>query len=101
MEQKNLKLEVLVKERTNKATKHSFNAYAVKMKDGKWYDLSFTKDVPQSSLPKSHSFVFAPATDVNIDNSKKYKRVWVKSIARVEVIERPLEDLTQYFDEED
>ena len=99
MEQaKMLKVEVYVKTRKNKATKHEFKCYSCKMKDGKWYDLKFTKDVPEGLLPKSHSFIYVQPKNLNIDKSKKYLVVWVKGVEYIEAIERPVEDLEQYFE---
>lgn len=94
------KIEVYVKHETNHKTKKEFTFFACKMKDGKWRDLKFTTDVPKESLPVSHSFIFVRSDKMNIDKSKKYPVTWVQAIERLEVIERPLEDLTQYFDEE-
>ena len=95
-----MKLEVIVKKRENHVTKHEFTCYAVKMKDGKWYDLRFTKDVPVDQLPKSYSNVFVNADNINLDKRTKYVKVWVKKVERIEPIERPIDDLGQYFDEE-
>ena len=101
MEAKNLKIEVFVKTKTNKATKHDFVCYSCKMKDGKWKDLKFTKDVDAKLLPQSHSYIFVKPENINLDKRTKYVKVWVKGIEKVEVISRPLEDLEQYFDTED
>ena len=97
---KTMKLEVIVKKRVNNVNKHEFTCYAVKMKDGKWADLKFTKDVPVEKLPKSHSNIYVKADNINLDKRSKYVKVWVKAVERIEMIERPLEDLTQYFEEE-
>lgn len=99
--EKVLKIEVYVNTKTNKATKHDFKCYSCKMKDGKWKDLKFTKDVEQKDLPQSHSFIYVKPENVNLDKRTKYVKVWVKAIERVEVIEKPLTDLEQYFDLED
>ena len=101
MEAKVLKIEVYVKTKTNKATKHDFKCYSCKMKDGKWKDLKFTKAVDAKDLPQSHSFIYVKPENVNLDKRTKYVKVWVKGIERLEVIERPLEDLEQYFEAED
>lgn len=100
-EKKLLQIDVWVKTRKNHATKHEFKCYSCKMKDGKWYDLKFTKDVPEGLLPKSHSYIYVKAENLNIDKSKKYPVVWVKAVEFIKVIERPVEDLEQYFESVD
>ena len=95
---KTLKIEVIVKRRKNHLNGHDFTCYACKMRDGKWYDLKFTKDVPQDKLPKSHSNIYVLESNINLDKRTKYLKVWVKAVERLEMIEKPLEDLTQYFE---
>lgn len=96
-----MKLEVYVNTRKNHATNRDFKAFSVKMKDGKWHDLQFTKEVPQSILPTAHSLVFVREDKMNVDTSGKYLKVWVKEVEKIIQFERPLEDLAQYFEEVD
>ncbi|MBO7693997.1 MAG: hypothetical protein J6T10_15365 [Methanobrevibacter sp.] len=97
---KTMKLEVIVRKRLNHVNNHEFTCYAVKMKDGNWRDLRFTKDVPDDKKPKAYSNIYVKAENISLDTRGKYVKVWVKAVERVKALQRPLEDLSQYFDEE-
>lgn len=92
------RLEVLVKNRKNKSTGNSFKSYCCRKADSdeKWTDLRFTKEV--TNLPQSHSIIYVPVNDLNIDRRNQYPKIWVKSVDRIEVIDKPIEDLSQYFE---
>lgn len=92
------RLEVIVKKRKNHATGREFKTYACKTKDGKWFELRFTTDVPTDKIPVSHSFIAVQADKINVDKRNEYPKVWVREVLEVEQIERPMEDLTQYFE---
>lgn len=95
---KERKLEVIVKQRVNHASKKSFTTYATKMKDGKWVDTRFTSAIPKEDLPKAHSFIFVDDDNMNMDKRGQYPKLWIREIKAIEPIERPLEDLDQYFE---
>lgn len=95
---KTYKLEVIVKKRKNHATGKEFKTYACKTKDGTWFELRFTTDVPNDKIPVSHSFIYVGEDKINVDKRNEYPKVWVREVLAVEQIERPMEDLTQYFD---
>ena len=92
------KLEVIVKKRKNHATGREFKTYACKTKEGAWFELRFTTDVSQDKIPASHSYIFVGEDKINVDKRNEYPKVWVREVLEVEQIERPMEDLTQYFD---
>lgn len=95
---KERKLEVIVKQRVNHASKKSFTTYAVKMKNGKWVDARFVVAIPKEQLPTSHSFIFVDDDKMNMDKRGQYPKLWIREIKSIEPIERPLEDLDQYFE---
>lgn len=92
------KLEIIVKTRENKVSHKKFQSYAVKMKDGKWVDTRFTSTIPKDNLPMAHSFIFVDDDKMNMDKRGQYPRLWIREIISVEPIERPVEDLDQYFE---
>ena len=95
---KTRKLEIIVKRRENKTNHKKFTSYAVKMKDGKWIDARFTVDVVDDLKPKSYSYIFVRDDMMNIDKRGTFPKLWIKAVDHVEPIERPLEDLDQYFE---
>ena len=97
-ETKMRKLEIIVKTRENKVNHKKFQSYAVKMKNGKWVDTRFTAAISKDELPKAHSFIFVDDDKINIDKRGQYPKLWIREIKSIEPIERPLEDLDQYFE---
>ena len=95
---KNYELEIIVRKKKNKTNGNMFTTYAVKMKDGKWIETRFTQDVPKSKMPSAYSKIIVSPTMMNIDKRGKYPKLWIKGVESVKPLERPIDDLSQYFD---
>ena len=95
---KNYELEIIVRKKRNKTNGNMFTTYAVKMKDGKWIETRFTQDVPKSKMPSAYSKIIVSPTMMNIDKRGKYPKLWIKGVESVTPLERPIEDLSQYFE---
>ena len=95
---KNYELEIIVRKKKNKINGNMFTTYAVKMKDGKWIETRFTQDVPKSKMPSAYSKIIVSPTMMNIDKRGKYPKLWIKGVESVEPLERPMDDLSQYFE---
>ena len=91
-------LEIIVRKKKNKTNGNMFTTYAVKMKDGKWIETRFTQDVPKSKMPSAYSKIIVSPTMMNIDKRGKYPKLWIKGVESVEPLERPMDDLSQYFE---
>ena len=95
---KTYELEIIVRKKQNKTTGNMFSTYAVKMKDGKWIETRFTQDVPKSKMPVAWSKIKVGADSLSIDKRGKYPKLWIRAIDSVTQLERPIEDLEQYFE---
>ena len=95
---KTYELEIIVRKKKNKANGNTFTTYAVKMKDGKWIETRFTQDVPKSKMPVTYSKIFVSQDMMNIDNRGKYPKLWIKGVESIKPLERPIVDLSQYFE---
>lgn len=95
---KNYELEIIVRKKKNKTNGNIFTTYAVKMKDGKWIETRFTQDVPKSKMPSAYSKIIVSPSMMNIDKRGKYPKLWIKGVESVEPLERPMDDLSQYFE---
>ena len=95
---KTYELEIIVRKKKNKTNGNTFTTYAVKMKDGKWLETRFTQDVPKSKIPTAYSKIVVFQDMMNIDKRGKYPKLWIKDVVSVEPLERPIEDLSQYFE---
>ena len=95
---KNYELEIIVRKKKNKTNGDMFTTYAVKMKDGKWIETRFTQDVPKSKMPSAYSKIIVSPSMMNIDKRGKYPKLWIKGVESVEPLERPMDDLSQYFE---
>lgn len=95
---KNYELEIIVRKKKNKTNGNIFTTYAVKMKDGKWIETRFTQDVPKSKMPSAYSKIIVSPTMMNIDKRGKYPKLWIKGVESVKPLERPMDDLSQYFE---
>ena len=95
---KNYELEIIVRKKKNKTNGNIFTTYAVKMKDGKWIETRFTQDVPKSKMPSAYSKIIVSPAMMNIDKRGKYPKLWIKGVESVEPLERPIDDLSQYFE---
>lgn len=95
---KTFELEIIVRKKKNKTTDNVFSTYAVKQKDGKWIEVRFTTDIPKSKLPTSWSKIKVNADSMSIDKRGKYPKLWIRAIESITPLERPIEDLEQYFD---
>lgn len=91
-------LEVIVRKKKNKTNGNIFTTYAAKQKDGKWIETRFTQDVPKSKVPTAYSKIVVSQDMLNIDKRGKYPKLWIKGVESVEPLEKPIDDLTQYFD---
>ena len=95
---KNYELEIIVRKKKNKTNGNTYTTYAIKMKDGKWIETRFTQDVPKSKMPTAYSKIVVSEDMMNIDKRGKYPKLWIKGIESVKPLERPIEDLSQYFE---
>ena len=95
---KSYTLEIIVRKKKNKTNGNMFTTYAVKMKDGKWIETRFTQDVPKSKMPSAYSKIVVFPDMMNIDKRGKYPKLWIKGVESVEPLERPMDDLSQYFE---
>ena len=95
---KTYELEVIVRKKKNNTTDNMFTTYAVKMRDGKWIETRFTQDVPKSKMPSAYSKIVVSQDMMNIDKRGKYPKLWIRAVDSVTQLERPVEDLDQYFE---
>ena len=95
---KTYELEIIVRKKKNKANGNTFTTYAVKMKDGKWIETRFTQDVPKSKMPVAWSKIKVSADSLSIDKRGTYPKLWIRAVDSVTQLERPIEDLEQYFE---
>ena len=72
-------------------------ANSLKLKDGKWCEVRFTRDVTE--LPVAYSELICESENVNFDRRNKYPICWIKGVVSIKQLERPVEDMTQYFEE--
>lgn len=97
------KLETIVRSKENHKTHAKFTTYAVKVdkvRFGKeWLELRFTKEVPAEVKPKAYSMLYVEEDGMHIDHrNAEYPVVWIKEVKKIEALERPKEDLSQYFE---
>ena len=71
------KIELTVKECTNKEKGTKFLAYKVTQKDGKFIDCKFRKEV---TAPTENGYIFVLPNNMNITKNTKYPTLWVKKI---------------------
>ena len=95
---KTFELEIIVRKKKNKTNGNMFTTYAVKMIDGKWIETRFTKNVPKSKMPTAYSKIVVSQDMMNIDKRGKYPKLWIKGVESVKPLERPIDDLSQYFE---
>ena len=95
---KTYELQIIVRKKKNKTNGNMFTTYAVKMKDGKWIETRFTQDVPKSKMPVAWSKIRVSADSLSIDKRGKYPKLWIRAVDAVTQLERPIEDLEQYFE---
>ena len=95
---KTYELQIIVRKKKNKTNGNMFTTYAVKMKDGKWIETRFTQDVPKSKMPITWSKLKVSADSLSIDKRGKYPKLWIRAVDSVTQLERPIEDLEQYFE---
>ena len=95
---KTYELEIIVRKKKNKTNGNMFTTYAVKMKDGKWIETRFTQDVPKSKMPTAWSRISVKADSLSIDKRGKYPKLWIRGVESITQLERPIEDLEQYFE---
>lgn len=95
---KTYELQIIVRKKKNKTNGNMFTTYAVKMKDGKWIETRFTQDVPKSKMPIAWSKITVNADSLSIDKRGKFPKLWIRAVDSITQLERPIEDLEQYFD---
>ena len=79
VEVKEVELEVIVTEYTNKEKGNKFNGYHTFVgKNLKKVTLKFRKDV--ANLPKENGFIKVMSDQVNLDTTSKYPTLWVRSV---------------------
>lgn len=93
----NIRLEVIVRNKINRHNGKQFKTYATKLKDGKWCEVRFTRDVTE--FPVAYSELICESENVNFDRRNKYPICWIKGVVSIKQLERPVEDMTQYFEE--
>lgn len=76
-----------------------FNTFFTKLKDGKTATVKFTRNV---ELPKASVELIVPIDKINrnvYDNNGRERVVfWISEVTETKELERPIEDLSQYFD---
>lgn len=97
-EAKTLVLDVFVKNMVNSVTGNKFKSFSTKGKNGEFFAIRFTKDVPQDKIPKSRSKVYVKDDMVFTDRRNKVPKVWIRAVERIEPVELPYDDPTQYFE---
>lgn len=60
------------------------------------FSVKFTKDVPDDIIPSVSSILICDDKNVTVNFSKK--QIWVTRIEVVSPMERPVTDLSQYFE---
>lgn len=60
------------------------------------FSVKFTKDVPEDVIPKVSSVLICDVLNVSINHDKE--QVWITGIEDVIPMERPVTDLSQYFE---
>lgn len=65
-------------------------------KEDELYSVKFTKDVANDYIPEVSSNIICDASYVNINHEKR--QVWITAVEFVTPMERPVEDLSQYFE---
>lgn len=65
-------------------------------KEDELYSVKFTKDVPQDYIPNVSSYIICDASRVNVNHEKR--QVWITGVESVSPMERPVTDLSQYFE---
>ena len=95
---KTYEFEIIVRKKKNKTNGNTFTTCAAKMKDGKWIETRFTQDVPKAKMPIAWSKIKVNADSLSIDKRGKYPKLWIRDVETITQLERPIEDLEQYFD---
>ena len=85
-----------VKEITTQDGK-KFNAYKTLAKGGRKMDVRFTRDC--KNPPTEPSIIVCNEEDANVDTTRQYPILWIKSIIRTEEFAKK-NNLADYFDEE-
>ena len=65
-------------------------------KEDELYSVKFTKDVSQGYIPEVSSNIICDDTHVNVNHEKR--QVWITGVESVIPMERPVTDLSQYFE---
>lgn len=73
------KIELTVKELTNKETGKKFLAYKVTTKDGRFMDCKFRKEV---KAPSENGFIYVLPANMNVTKNTKYPTLWVKQLEK-------------------
>lgn len=73
----------------------SFNP-AKNEKEDDLYSVKFTKDVPSDCIPDHSAYLICDEQHVNMNTIKR--QVWITKIVSVIPMERPVTDLSQYFE---
>lgn len=89
------KIKILVSEKETKEGR-KFNVYKAVTKDGRLMDCKFRKEV--KNLPEKTCYIYVLPTEINIDKSREYPTIWVKSIEKIEDLGTPDSD-TKAVDE--
>ena len=97
-EAKTLVLDVYVKNMVNNVTGNKFKSYSTKGKNDEFFAVRFTKDVPQDKIPKSRSKLYVKEDMLFTDRRNKIPKVWIRAVERIEAVELPYDEPSQYFD---
>lgn len=66
------------------------------VKEDELYSVKFTKDVPLDYIPNVSSYIICDASRANVNHEKR--QVWITGVESVIPMERPVTDLSQYFE---
>lgn len=76
-----------------------FNTFFTKLKDDTTATLKFTRNV---ELPKASAELIVPVDKINRNvydnNGRKRVVFWISEVTEMKELERPVTDLSQYFD---
>ena len=80
----NKRIEVIVKTGLKTKDGREFTAYKAVKSDGKYLDLSFTREVPITSYPTEHCYINVDSSNISVDNNRKYPRCYIRAIESIE-----------------
>ena len=75
-----------------------FNAYKTLANGGRKMDVRFVRDCP--NVPTAPCTIVCDEEQCNVDTTRQYPILWIKSVIRIEPFERK-NNISDYFDSEE